>query len=450
MAKSNSLSFNQKSLAAIRPDAKSLAALGFKADKYGKVDLFDTQMPGLALRMMATGRKTYYFTYRMGGRGHNYKWLRISRFEDLPLKAARERARACRADVDRGVDPTEKKRAAAARGATIAEVVKRFFEEYALENELGPKTISDYAKFYRQYVMPAFGRTPIKDLDLETIDRWHKRIPDKDGRGRMAANRALSFLSSVCTRAEVWKYRPQGSNPCKYVKPFTEIARKRDIQTAELEAIGDAVKKLDSISEAQAQRDYRGRPKEAHEEPSPCNLWALAAIKVISLCAGRVNEVLHLRRDMDVFLDEGYAIIRNHKTSAKSGSKRLELPPPAVEVLRKLPEMEGNPWYFPRPISNEAPLPYPTLKRVWDKICAMANVSDLHLHDFRSFAASEALAHDIDSRISAKILGHGDSRTTEKHYLKVRLPKVAEAAEITSAPVAKAFGLRGKKGKGEP
>ena len=50
MLKSNSINFNQKSFAALRPYKKSLATLGLTADKNGKVDLFDAQMPGLALR----------------------------------------------------------------------------------------------------------------------------------------------------------------------------------------------------------------------------------------------------------------------------------------------------------------------------------------------------------------------------------------------------------------
>jgi integrase len=397
--------------------------------------------------MMASGVKTYYFTYRMGGRGHNYKWHRISRFEDLPLKVARERARACRADVDRGIDPAEKKRAAATKGITVADVAKRFLEEYVHENELSEKTISEYAKSHHQLVLPTFGKALIKDLDLEAVDRWHKRIPNKEGKGKVAANRALAFLSSVCTKAEIWKYRPQGSNPCKYVKRFPEIARKRDIQIAELGAIGDVAKKLDGNGQAEVQRSDWGRHRTPFEKQNACNPWALAAIMLISLCAGRVSEVLNLRRDRDVFLDEGYALIRKHKTSAISGPKRLELPPAAIKILEGLPEMAGNPWYFPRATSIEAPMSYSCIRKVWDKIRTQANVSDLHLHDFRSFAASEGLAQGISPQIAAAIMGHEDPRTTQKHYEKPRRRTTAEAAEKIFAPVAKAFGLERKKGK---
>jgi integrase len=82
---------------------------------------------------------------------------------------------------------------------------------------------------------------------------------------------------------------------------------------------------------------------------------------------------------------------------------------------------------------------YTCVKKTWWKICIQAGIADLHLHDFRSFAASEGHEYDVDARITKVILGHSDSRTTEKRYLRVRKSKTAEAAEIISAPIVKAF-----------
>jgi integrase len=78
---------------------------------------------------------------------------------------------------------------------------------------------------------------------------------------------------------------------------------------------------------------------------------------------------------------------------------------------------------------------------VWDRLCKAAGIVDLHIHDFRSFAASEGLEQGIDARTTAKILGHTSSKTTEQHYLNIRRRKTAEAAEQISAAVVKAFNL---------
>ena len=442
MSKSNSLNFNQKLLAALAPDEESLASLGLTADKNGKVDLFDAQMPGLALRMMATGLKTYYFTYRMGGRGHNYKWHKIGRFVDMPLKVARERVRACRADVDRGIDPAETKRIAATKGITVADVADRFMREYATPINLKPKTISDYAKAIDLHILPALGKRRVKDLNFETLSAWHRGIPSKDGSGKVAANRALRTLSSICTQAEGWECIPVGGNPCKLVRMFPEIARQRDIQLEELEAIGIVLDKLNPIETPEKKRDDGGKFSGSAGESNLVNIWILEAIKVIALCFGRINEVLHLRRDRDVFLDKGFAVIREHKTSGIVGNKLMELPIAAVDILRALPEMRSNPWYFPRADSIEEPICDSAVRKVWNKICEMAGVEDLHLQDFRSFAASEGHEKGIDVLTASKILGHKDTRTMQKHYTKPRMSKVKEAAEIVSAPVAIAFMLK--------
>jgi integrase len=169
-------------------------------------------------------------------------------------------------------------------------------------------------------------------------------------------------------------------------------------------------------------------------------VWVLAAIKVIALCAGRVSEVLFLRRGPDMFLEKGYAVIRDHKTSGKVGSKRLELPPAAVEILQNLPQKGESDWYFPGRCDS-APLSPACLRRAWNLICQEAGVRDLHLHDFRSFAASEGLEQGIDARTTAKLLGHSSSQTTERHYLRVREKMSAKAAEQISSAIVRAFGL---------
>jgi len=435
------IQFNQKTLDALRPDA----------EKPEVVNLSDPKTPGLWFRMTTTGAKTYHFVYRMRVKGAKLEWLTIAKFNDLPLLRVRELAIKYRGWINEGKNPREELRQKATQGVTVADAAKRFMEEYATPSNLKPKTISDYAKAIEIHVLPALGKRAIKDLNYEILAAWHRGIPAKDGSGKVAANRALRTLSSICTQAESWGYIPVGGNPCKLVKMFPEVARQRDIQQEELDAIGEAMNKLCAIETLQKKRDEGGKySSSAADEEHSVNIWALAAIKVIALCAGRINEVLHFRRDGDVLLDKGYAIIREHKTSGTVGLKRMELPSAAVEILSELPEMNGNPWYFPRADSIDEPLTDSAVRRIWNKICEMAKVEDLHLQDFRSFAASESHEQDLDLLTASKILGHKDSRTTEKHYLKVRRPKVTKAAEKVSAPIAKAFGLKHEQSEGEP
>jgi len=398
--KTDQLNFDQKTFLGLKPTGEVL-------------DIYDPQTSGLVFRMTRTGAKTFYFVYRMGGRGSSKKWLKLGSFPSLPTIKARERARACRAQRDAGVDPKaelEKKKVA---GTTVADVAGRFMSEYAA-TKLRPNTIRGYDEVIRLHILPKLGKTPIKDLDPPAVERWHSA----ETKYKVQINRALAVLSSICTRAEKWGLIPRGTNPCHYVERNKETPRKRDIRDNELEAVGKATAELDGVS----------------------NLWMLAAIKVIALCAGRVSEVLSLRHDQDLFLDEGYALIRDHKTSGETGTKRLELPPAAVEIIRALPRQKDNPWIFPGRNAGE-PMSRGGLYKTWAKVREKAGVADLRQHDFRSFAVSEGLDQDIAPQIAAKIVGHSSAKTTERHYLSVRDRKTAEAAKKISAKAAKAFGL---------
>jgi integrase len=129
-----------------------------------------------------------------------------------------------------------------------------------------------------------------------------------------------------------------------------------------------------------------------------------------------------------------------YKTSGKVGAKPLELPAAAVEIIKALPRQDGNPWVFPGGKEGEH-LTKGGMYHTWVKVRNMAGVPDLRQHDFRSFAASEGLNQGISLQIAATVLGHKDSRTTERHYQKPRRRATSEAAEKIFAPVAKAFGL---------
>lgn len=368
---------------------------------------WDPDTPGLVLRIYLSGTRTWWFSYRMGGRAAKKRWLKLGDYNALPVNRAKKLAEEYHVQVGKGIDPGKAIKEAGATGQTIQEAWDRFEREHLPKK--APKTQAEYKVSAKAHILPKLGNVAVRDLTREHVTRWHAAIS-----APTAANRALALLSSVLTQAiEVWEIR-EGPNPCRKVERHPEAPRLRDITPAELGALGRALRALDGQH----------------------SLYALAAIRVILLCWGRVSEVLALRRDRDVHLEEGYALVREHKAARKMGAKRLELPPQAVNILKALPQEKGNPWYFPGRRRGQ-PLTRMGLYHTWLSVCSEAKVENLHLHDSRSLAASEAEAQGFNPKTAAAVLGHKDTRTTEKHYARVR--KAKEAAARIAAPIADAL-----------
>lgn len=393
----SSVKFDQRGLRALEPREKTYS-------------VSDPKTPGLTLRVTPNGSKTYFYVYRMGGRGSAKVWLKVAAFEDLPLNRAQELARAYRAQVDAGTSPAEAVKANATVGTKVEDLATRFKRDYL--PRLAPKTQEGYTGSIDKHILPTLGKVPLLDLDRSRVIAWHRKID-----GPRAANLALAVLSCMLTQAMLWGLRPEGINPCAHVQRNPEVPRARDIREDELIAIGKALRALE------------GRH----------TVWALAAIKVIALCWGRESEVLGLRRDKDCFLDEGYAIIRTHKTSRKQGAKHMVLVPQVVEILKGLPEQADNPHFFVGTLKDGAPLSRHTLYKTWKAVCEEAKVTDLHIHDFRSLAASEGEAQGVSPKTMAHLLGHSDTRTTMHHYTRIRAHRASDVASQVAAPIARAL-----------
>ena len=67
--------------------------------------------------------------------------------------------------------------------------------------------------------------------------------------------------------------------------------------------------------------------------------WIVAAIGLPTVTGARLNEILTLRH-ADVDLSRGMLFLADSKT----GRKTIYLNPPAIEVLRSIPTLQGNPY----------------------------------------------------------------------------------------------------------
>lgn len=62
-------------------------------------------------------------------------------------------------------------------------------------------------------IIPILGRMKVQDVKRPDVAAMMKKLDYKPGE----ANKALAVLRKMFNLAEVWGYRPDGSNPCRHI-----------------------------------------------------------------------------------------------------------------------------------------------------------------------------------------------------------------------------------------
>lgn len=133
-----------------------------------------------------------------------------------------------------------------------------------------------------------------------------------------------------------------------------------------------------------------------------CTNWqAQIAIRLAFYTGMRLGELLRAR------VVRGAIVL----TDTKNNDRRAIPPHPKIaHLLRFLP----------------LPGPKITIQRAWERACAAAGVEDAHFHDLRHSAASEMVNAGVDLFTVGKVLGHRDSRSTQR-YSHLRTETLAAA-----------------------
>ena len=108
-----------------------------------------------------------------------------------------------------------------------------------------------------------------------------------------------------------------------------------------------------------------------------------------------------------------------------------DLPSAAVEVLRELPRLSD--WVLPGDNGRRAGEhgPYAGLGKSWERVRARADLVNVRLNDLRHSFASFAVADGQSLFIVGKLLGHKQTRTTER-YAHLAADPLLAAVERTA------------------
>jgi integrase len=366
--------------------------------------LWDGDIPGFGVRVMPSGLKAFVLQYRIGRRSRT---MSLGYTQVITPDKARGMAIAHLAAIENNRDPLAA-RDDRREALTVRELAARFDAEH-IAVQVKPSTAAEYRRSLNKAILPVFGRRPVAEVSREEIARFrhtYRHVP-------YFANRCLAILSKMFNLAELWGLRPDGSNPCRHIRKYTEERRERFLSAAELRRVGQV------LAEMQAERV---------EMPS-----ALIAIRPLILTGCRLSEILTLKWE-HVDLDGGVLNLPDSKT----GAKAVYLGQPAVDVLRGIPPLPGNPWV----ITGKKPGRHLFgLQEVWQRVRARAGIPDVRIHDLRHTFASVAVAAGQGLPMIGKLLGHTQVQTTARYAHLAADPVKAAAEQVSGKLVNSLLGV---------
>lgn len=372
------------------------------------VYLWDSDLAGFGLKVTPAGKKVYLVQYRLGGRAGRVRRVTIGQHgSPWTVDAARREAQGILGDVAKGIDVAEARRLQKhidASAPTMAELSARFLSEHA-DAKRKPRTASEYRRLFLKLILPVMGDMRVADVSRQDVARFHHARRGTPG----SANRAVSLLSKFFNLAEVWGYRPDGSNPCRHIEKYPERKRERFLSAVELARLGEALE------------GYSGSP------------YVVAAIKLLIFTGARLGEILGLRWEW-IDLECGEVRLPDSKT----GAKILHLPPPAVTVLQGIRRLEENPHVIVGGVPGAALV---NLEKPWCAIRKVAGLEDVRLHDLRHSFASVAVSSGLGLPMIGKILGHTQVTTTAR-YAHLASDPVKAAAAMVADKISDAIGLK--------
>jgi integrase len=374
--------------------------------------MWDTTVPGLGLVVHPSGRKTWVY---QGGSADQRKRTAI----DAPnLAAARRAALAIKAGLTMPGDTGEPPVAPTGGGLTVNELLNRWLDAMALRPE-PPVSLPRIQACMDNHVRPRIGSIRLEKLTRGRVLAVRDALAARGTRGM--ANQTVAY-----TRAALRWAEDAGL--------IAEAPRWR-------------LPRLRLGTRAHALTDEQwDRLMGLLENPSaglhPVGRLALLAL-VLTGC--RKSEISTLR--WSAVSPDGSILLERHKTSARSGPKRipgsaqlLAVLEEARTVIRVMAERQptvrlrnallASDYVFPSLARNTMGRPLSTsLNDVWDQVRARADLpATMTIHGLRSAFITQAQRLGVPVATVAAMVGHENVITTLKHYTAPTHSELHQAA----------------------
>jgi len=350
----------------------------------GRVYHYDEKAVGLCLCITHAATRTFYFYRKINKRPER---IRLGKFPDVSISAARDAAAELSGEIAKGRDPAAERQA-----RRESPTLQALFEHWwATHSKPHKKTWENDGRLFDKY-LGTHKNCRLATITKVDVQRWHAAIGDNHG--PYQANRVRSLLSAMYGAAADLGHT--GGNPCNGVKTFREESRERFLQPDEMRTFFSAL---------------------ADEEP----LWRDFFLLLLFTGARRGNVARMAWSEID--MDRAVWYLPGKQ--AKNGKPMaVVLPDPAVDVLKTRREADPDgQWVFGKK-TTDGPIDDP--RKAWERVRKASGLTDLRMHDLRRSLGSWQAALGTSLSVIGKSLGHRDYKVTQV-YARLQLDPVREA-----------------------
>ncbi|MCU3277845.1 site-specific integrase [Enterobacter hormaechei subsp. steigerwaltii] len=375
------------------------------------VELRDTLVPGFLCKITPAGRKVFMLQYRTNAGERRKPSLGL--YGELTVEQARSLAQEWLAQVRRGGDPAAEK-AEARQAPTIKELCTKFMEDYSKKrNKLS--TQAGYQAVINRNIIPLLGRKKVQDVKRPEIAGLMEKLSYK----QTEANKVFSVLRKMFNMAEVWGYRPDGTNPCRHVSMFPAGKSTHLISDEEM---GNLFRQLDKI-----------------ESEGLENYVIPLGIRLQFEFAGRRSEI--------IALEWNWVDLQNRRVvwpDSKTGGMSKPMSEEAYRLLSTAPRQEGSRYVLPSPSHAGKHLTTGEYYGGWSRALKAAGATHVGTHGIRHRSATDIANSGIPVKVGMALTAH-KTVVMFMRYVHTEDKPVREAAELVANRRKTITGMQGAK-----
>lgn len=363
----------------------------------GRLLVYDTKQPGLAMRITPAGTKTFKVSAWDQKRKRSTD-VTIGTYPKVTLGKARELALQLTNDLANGVDIVGQK-SEQRNEQTLDEAFKRWVKKKAAKGKTSWKIDEQR---YNKHISHKFGGRRVSDISEKMVQDWFNELPEKTGLSTTSANRLFVIIKTVYNQ-ELRKY----DNPCAGISLYREDSRERFLKPAELPRFFEAL--------------------EHEETPNYLKDFVYLGLYI----GARKSNLLSMKwQDIDFEL-----AVWSISAGQSKNREAMTIPiiPAALEILiRRWKENQASPtpslFVFPSLSPQSKTGHLNDIRISWKALLKRAKIADFRIHDLRRSLGSWQTIMGASTAIVGKSLGHKSQQATAI-YARLNLDPIRQSME---------------------